>query len=63
MLVWEPFRYLFMFPLSYKHPQGQADLHCVFMKPHIHSSECCANAVTCGRKVAGGEEPSSAELD
>ena len=33
MLVWEPFRYLFMFPLSYKHPQGQADLRCVFMKP------------------------------
>ena len=45
-----------MFPISYKHPKGQADLHCVFMKPHIHSS-------TCDRKVAGGEEPSSAELD
>ena len=56
MLVLEPFRYLFMFPLSYKHPQGQADLHCVFMKPHSHSS-------TCDRKVAGGEEPSAAELD
>ena len=45
-----------MFPISYKHPKGQADLHCVFMKPHIHSS-------TCDRKVAGGEEPSAAELD
>ena len=56
MLVLEPFRYLFMFPLSYKHPKGQADLHCVFMKPHSHSS-------TCDRKVAGGEEPSAAELD
>ena len=56
MLVLEPFRYLFMFPLSYKHPQGQADLHCVFMKPHSHSS-------TCNRKVAGGEEPSHADLD
>ena len=43
-----------MFPLSYKHPKGQADLHCVFMKPRIHSS-------TCDRKVAGGEEPSAAE--
>ena len=56
MLVLEPFRYLFMFPLSYKHPQGQADLHYVFMKPHSHSS-------TCDGKVAGGEEPSHAELD
>ena len=45
-----------MFPISYKHPKAQADLHCVFMKPHIHSS-------TCDRKVAGGEEPSAAELD
>ena len=56
MLVLEPFRYLFMFPLSYKHPQGQADVHCVFMRPHSHSS-------TCDGKVAGGEEPSHAELD
>ena len=45
-----------MFPISYKHPKAQADLHCVFMKPHIHSS-------TCDRKVAGGEELSAAELD
>ncbi|XP_045018394.1 ATP-binding cassette sub-family C member 4-like isoform X2 [Bubalus bubalis] len=42
--------------LRYKHPKGQADLHCVFMKPRIHSS-------TCDRKVAGGEEPSGDELD
>ena len=56
MLVLEPFRYLFMFPLNYKHPQGQADLHCVFMRPHSHSSAC-------DRKVAGGEKPSAAELD
>ena len=45
-----------MFPLSYKHPKGQADLHCSFLKPHIHSS-------TCDREVAGGEEPSGDELD
>ncbi|KAI4565335.1 hypothetical protein MJT46_009678, partial [Ovis ammon polii x Ovis aries] len=48
--------FMFMFPLSYKHPRDQADLHCIFMKPHIHSS-------TCGRTVAGGEEPSGDELD
>ncbi|KAI4538921.1 hypothetical protein MG293_011188 [Ovis ammon polii] len=48
--------FMFMFLLSYKHPKGQADLHCVFMKPHSHSS-------TCDRKVAGGEEPSAADLD
>ena len=45
-----------MFPLNYKHPKGQADLHCVFMKPHIHSS-------TCDRKEAAGEKRSAAELD
>lgn len=57
MLVLEPFQvFMFMFLLSYKHPKGQADLHCVFMKPHSHSS-------TCDRKVAGGEEPYAAELD
>ena len=57
MLVLEHFEvFMFMFPLSYKHPKDQADLHCVFMKPHIHSS-------TCGRTVAGGEEPSGDELD
>ena len=57
MRVLEPFQvFMFMFPLSYKHPKGQVDLHCVFMKPHIHSS-------TCDRKVASGEEPSGAELD
>ena len=57
MLVLEPFQvFMFMFALSYKHPKGQADLHCVFMKPRIHSS-------TCDRKVAGGEEPSGDELD
>ena len=47
---------MFMLPLIYKHPKGQADRPYIFMKPHIHSS-------TCGRKVAGGEEPSGAELD
>ena len=55
MLVLEHFEvFMFMFPLSYKHPKDQADLHCVFMKPHIHSS-------TCGRTVAGGEEPSESD--
>ena len=56
MLLLEPFQVFCSCFQCYKHPQGQADLHCVFMKPHIHSS-------TCDRKMAGGEEPSAAELD
>ena len=47
---------MFMLPLSYKHPKGKADLHCVFTKPHIHSS-------IHDRKVTHGEEPSGDELD